>query len=65
MVHQIEDHAEAAGLPVRFAATKLIEGDEDIVTRLALDQNELELIEHGVKEIDVYKRQAGQRDWTR
>ena len=52
VVHQIEDHAEAAGLPVRFAATKLIEGDEDIVTRLALDQNELELIEHGVKEME-------------
>ena len=52
VVHQIEDHAEAAGLPVRFAATKLIEGDEDIVTRLALDQNELELIEHSVKEME-------------
>lgn len=52
VVHQIEDHAEAVGLPVRFAATKLIEGDEDIVTRLALDQNELELIEHSVKEME-------------
>ena len=52
VVHQIEDHAEAAGIPVRFAATKLIEGDEDIVTRLALDQNELELIEHSVKEME-------------
>ena len=41
VVHQIEDHAEKSGLPVRFAATKLIEGDEDIRRRLELDQNEL------------------------
>ena len=53
VVHQIEDHAEAAGIPVRFAATKLIEGDEDIRTRLELDQNELELIEHSVKEMET------------
>nr|WP_325298369.1 ferrous iron transport protein B [uncultured Dysosmobacter sp.] len=52
VVHQIEDHAEAAGLPVRFAATKLIEDDEDIRQRLALDQNELELIEHSVREME-------------
>ena len=52
VVHQIEDHAEKSGIPVRFAATKLIEGDEDIVTRLELDQNELELIEHSVKEME-------------
>ena len=52
VVHQIEDHAEASGLPVRFAAAKLIEGDEDIAQRLALDQNELELIEHSVKEME-------------
>ena len=53
VVHQIEDHAEAAGIPVRFAATKLIEGDEDIRTRLNLDQNELELIEHSVQEMET------------
>ncbi len=52
VVHQIEDHAEKAGLPVRFAATKLIEGDEDIRARLELDQNELELIEHSVQEME-------------
>ncbi|MBR2062612.1 MAG: 50S ribosome-binding GTPase, partial [Anaerotignum sp.] len=44
--HQIEDHAEKAGIPVRFAATKLIEEDADIAGKLELDQNELELIEH-------------------
>ena len=53
VVHQIEDHAEAAGLPVRFAATKLIEGDEDIVTRLALDQNERELLEHCIVQMET------------
>ena len=53
VVHQIEDHAESAGLPVRFAATKLIEGDEDICRRLKLDQNELELVEHSVQEMEA------------
>ena len=53
VVHQIEDHAQSAGIPVRFAATKLIEGDEDIVSRLELDQNELELIEHSVQEMEA------------
>ena len=52
VVHQIEDHAESAQLPVRFAATKLIEEDEDIRVRLELDQNELELIEHSVQEME-------------
>ena len=53
VVHQIEDHAEAAGLPVRFAASKLIEDDEDVRERLKLDQNELELIEHSVQEMET------------
>ena len=53
VAHQIEDHAEKTGLPVRFAATKLIEGDEDIRARLELDQNELELMEHSVQEMEA------------
>ncbi len=53
VVHQIEDHAQAAGLPVRFAATKLIEDDPDVIQRLELDQNELELIEHSVQEMEA------------
>ena len=53
VVHQIEDHAQLAGLPVRFAATKMIEGDDDITQRLGLDQNELELIEHSVQEMET------------
>ena len=53
VVHQIEDHAEASGIPLRFAATKLIEDDADIRQRLELDQNELELIEHSVQEMET------------
>ena len=44
--HLIEDHAERAGLPVRFAASKLLEGDAHIESQLQLDQNEKELLEH-------------------
>ena len=44
--HIIEDHAAAAGLPVRFAATKLIEGDRLVKDALGLDQNELDAVEH-------------------
>ncbi len=44
--HLIEDHVKMAGLPLRFAATKLIEGDHLILAQLKLDQNELELLEH-------------------
>ena len=50
--HVIEDHAQAAGIAVRFAATKLIEGDEAIADELQLDPNELELIEHSVVQME-------------
>lgn len=46
VIHHIEDHAYEAGLPVRFAATKLLEGDSLIIDQLALDENEEELMEH-------------------
>ncbi len=46
VVHLIEDHAENAGIPVRFAASKAIEGDQLIIDQLELDQNEKELLEH-------------------
>ena len=42
----IEDHAEQAGIPVRFAASKLAEGDSLVLERLGLDQNEKETLEH-------------------
>ena len=46
VMHLIEDHAKKAGLPLRFAASKLIEGDERVLEALSLDQNEKELLEH-------------------
>ena len=48
----IEDHAEKEGLPVRFCATKVIEGDALIIKQLGLDQNELEMIEHVVVQME-------------
>ena len=50
--HQIEDHAQAAGINMRFAATWLIEGDSGIEDTLKLDQNEKELIEHSVLQME-------------
>ena len=50
--HLIEDHAEESGLPLRFAATKVIEGDELVIDRLKLDGNELETMEHIVKQME-------------
>ena len=50
--HQIEDHAQAAGINTRFAATWLIEGDSGIEDVLKLDQNEKELIEHSVLQME-------------
>ena len=51
--HLIEDHADNAGISARFAATKLIEGDEDITSRLKLNQNELEMMEHSIIEMET------------
>ena len=50
--HMIEDHAQIIGISPRFAATKLIEGDMSFAQKLELDQNELEAIEHNVKEME-------------
>ena len=50
--HQIEDHARNAGMARRFAATKMIEGDKDIIERLNINQNELELLEHSIVEME-------------
>ena len=50
--HLIEDHAERVGLPLRFAASKLIEGDELILAQLDLDQNEKETLEHIVLQME-------------
>ena len=52
IIHLIEDHAKAAGIPVRFAATKLVEGDQRIESALKLDQNEKEMIEHIIVQME-------------
>ena len=52
IIHLIEDHAKAAGIPVRFAATKLVEGDQRIEVALKLDQNEKEMIEHIIVQME-------------
>jgi ferrous iron transport protein B len=50
--HLIEDHAEAAGIPLRFAAGKLVEGDALVLEQLKLDQNERETVEHIIVQME-------------
>ena len=51
--HLIEDHAQTAELPLRFAASKVVEGDELILSQLGLDQNERETVEHIVLQMET------------
>jgi ferrous iron transport protein B len=51
--HLIEDHAGRLQIPMRFAATKLIEGDEPMLESLGLDENEKDMIERAVKEMEI------------
>mgnify|MGYP003217779774 FL=1 len=53
VIHLIEDHTALAGLPVRFAATKAIEGDALILQQLQLDRNEQEMLEHIVRQMET------------
>ena len=53
LAHIVEDHAEAAGVPMRFAATKLVEGDKPMMDMLRLSENEVELIGHTVAEMEA------------
>lgn len=52
VVHLIEDHADKAGIPVRFAATKLMEGDKLILEELELSDNEKDMLEHIICEME-------------
>lgn len=52
IMHLIEDHAKNAELPIRFAATKLVEGDERILQALNLQQNEKEMMEHIITQME-------------
>ena len=53
IAHLIDDHAKRAGIPVRFAASKVIEGDELVLSQLNLDQNEKEMIEHIILQMEM------------
>ena len=53
IMHFIEDHAKEAGIPVRFAASKLAEGDTIIMESLKLDQNEKETLEHIIRQMEA------------
>ena len=53
VVHLIADHADRIGVPARFCAAKLIEGGDDLADRLALDQNERELLEHCIVQMET------------
>ena len=53
IMHLIEDHAIQAGIPVRFAATKLVEGDSGILEALKLSQNEQEMLEHIICQMET------------
>ncbi|MBR3356086.1 MAG: ferrous iron transport protein B, partial [Oscillospiraceae bacterium] len=52
IIHLIDDHAKRAGLPVRFAASKVIEGDPMVIEQLQLDQNEKEMMEHIILQME-------------
>ena len=52
VIHLIEDHAERAGLPVRFAASKAVEGDKLVLNKLDLDANERDMLEHIIVQME-------------
>ena len=51
-MHLIEDHAASADIPLRFAASKLIEGDETVTAALGLSDNEMETVEHIILQME-------------
>ena len=53
VAHLIEDHCQMREIPERFAATKLVEGDESMLKELSLDDNEIDMIEHAVREMEM------------
>ena len=52
VMHLIEDHAERVGIPLRFAASKVVEGDKLIIDQLELDENEKEALEHIIVQME-------------
>ena len=53
VIHLIRDHAQAAGIPVRFAASKVVEGDRMVMEQLKLDRNEEEMLEHIICQMET------------
>lgn len=53
IIHLVEDHTKAADIPVRFAVSKLVEGDDLILKALKLDQNEKEMLEHIISQMET------------
>lgn len=53
IMHLVEDHANSKGIPVRFAASRLVEGDQDVLASLDLDINEQETLEHIITEMET------------
>jgi len=53
VAHLVEDHSQRLGIPSRFAATRLVEGDEPLLNALSLDENEIDMIEHAVREMET------------
>ncbi len=51
--HQVEDHAQAIGMSPRFAAAKIVEQDTDVIEKLSLSANELEMMEHSIEEMET------------
>ncbi len=54
IAHLIENEAKTAGLPLRFAATKVVEGDQPVITRLKLMEPELDIIQHIVDDMETH-----------
>lgn len=52
IMHLITDHAQKAGIPVRFAASKIVEGDSLVLEKLKLDENEKEMLEHIISQME-------------
>lgn len=51
--HQVEDHAQNIGISPRFAATKIVEGDEEMISRLKLSQNEIDMMQRSIEEMEA------------
>ena len=58
------EYAQDAGLPVRFAASKVIEGDELILDKLKLDQNEKEMLEHIIQQMERFRLLTLLHNWV-